>query len=147
MHTPWGCSWFISSCAKHHGDYRLSSVHSSSLPAQCCLDCSTSRVLYAPLLHCLCYRTARERRRAGSHVKKVLNEFHALLSATNEKRTFVKTITSNVKLTEHLSNAGAVRSVNVRTELNSSCTAAISLIQLSYRVYLLLMHAGLLSSQ
>ena len=59
-------------------------------------------------IHRFCIACATERLESaeelGVHVKKVLNEFQALLSATNEKGTFVKTITSNAKITEHLSN-------------------------------------------
>ena len=59
-------------------------------------------------IHRFCIACATERLESADelrvHVKKVLNEFQALLSATNEKRTFVKTITSNAKITEHLSN-------------------------------------------
>ena len=129
MHTPWGCGWFISSCAKHHGDYRLSSVHRSSFPAQCCLDCS--RVLYTPLLRCLCYRTTRERRRTRSSREESAQRVPG--SPQRHKRE------RNLRENHHFkrknnraSQQRAVRSVNVCTELNSSCTAASSLIQLSY---------------
>ena len=112
-----GCGWFISSCAsaKHHGDYRLSSVHSSSLPAQCCLDCS--RVLYTPLLHCLCYRTTRERRRAASSREESAQRVPG--SPQRHKRE------RNLRENHHFkrknnraSQQRAVRSVNVCTELN-----------------------------
>ena len=59
-------------------------------------------------IHRFCIACATERLESvdelGVHVKKVLNEFQALLSATNEKGAFVETITSNAKITEHLSN-------------------------------------------
>ena len=55
-----------------------------------CIACATERLENADEL--------------GVHVKKVLNEFQTLLSATNEKGAFVKTITSNARIIEHLSN-------------------------------------------
>ena len=77
----------------------------------------------------------------GVHVKKVLNEFQALLSATNEKGTFVKTITSNTKITEHL-RACSVSECVYRIEfLMYSCKYSHSAVLL----ILLLMYAGLLS--
>ena len=126
---PGGVAGLFPAVRKHHGDYRLSSVHSSSLPAQCCLDCS--RVLYTPLLHCLCYRTTREHRRTRSSREESAERVPG--SPQRHKRE------RNLRENHHIkrknnraSQQRAVRSVNVCTEFNSSCTAASSLIQLSY---------------
>ena len=109
------------SCWKH-GEYhdtcyRLPVVYSSSLSAQYCVDCS--RVLYTPLLHCLCYRTTRERRRAGSSRE----ESAQRVSDTPQRHKRERSLCENhhVKRKNYrASQQRAVRSVNVCTGLVTS---------------------------
>ena len=98
------------SCWKH-GDYHYVE-HSSSLSAQCCVDCS--RVLYTPLLHCLCYRTTRERRRAGS----TREESAQRVSDTPQRHKRERSLRENhhfKRKNYRASQQRAVRSVNVCT--------------------------------
>ena len=67
----------------------------------------------------------------GVHVKKVLNEFQAPPQRHKRERNLRENHHFKRK-NNRASQQRAVRSVNVCTELNSSCTAASSLIQLSY---------------
>ena len=92
------------------GNMVTTMTHATDFPLYTARHSQHSAVWTVPgfSIHRFCIACATERLEnadeLGVHVKKVLNEFQTLLSATNEKGAFVKTITSNARTIEHLSN-------------------------------------------
>ena len=105
--TPRIGAWLWRAAA---GNMVTTMTHATDFPLYTARHSQHSAVWTVPgfSIHRFCIACATERLEnadeLGVHVKKVLKEFQTLLSATNEKGAFVKTITSNARIIEHLSN-------------------------------------------